>query len=150
MNTSQIAVNVIRATCVIAILFVLASMGGAHPTTEYAWVLLFDVIKWPLDGAQGPFDSNFRVLSAVCGGLIISWSVMLLWLLNGPIKRGEPSAKRIFVIAVLSWYFLDSAGSLAAGWLENAMLNIPFMLGLVVPLYWVNGVRSNRSSAEVR
>ncbi len=88
----------------IAVFFGLASLGGTHPATERAWVLLFDVMKWPLDGAQGRFDSNARVLSAVCGGLIVSWSVMLLWLLN-----------------------------------------VPFLLGLVLPLHWLNRVRSPRS-----
>lgn len=127
-------IRMLKAACIMTICTGLVSAAASHPSCEALWALLFDILKWPVDGMEGKFSSEARVLNAVCGGMLAGWGAMMYWLANGPISRGDQSAKRAFTISVLIWFTIDSAGSLAAGWPGNVALNCVFLIALLGPL----------------
>ena len=130
----SVPIRLLKAACIMTIGTGLVSAAASHPSGDALWALLFDILKWPVDGMEGNFSSEARVLNAVCGGMLAGWGSMMYWLANGPISRGDQSAKRAFAISVLIWFTIDSAGSFAAGWPGNVVLNCGFLIALLGPL----------------
>jgi hypothetical protein len=90
MRAHSFSLLVIKATCVIAGVFGLLSVAASHPSLDAPWALLFDVLRWPIDGQQGQFSTEARILNAVLGGILVAWSILLYWLVYGPIPSGYP------------------------------------------------------------
>lgn len=110
-------------------------LGTMVPTSEPARLTL-DLLSWPLDGLQTYASPDTRVLSALTGGFLLGWGVMI-WCLSTWVYDAAPEAVRRAVLAgVLSWFVLDSAGSIASGTVSNAVFNVFFLLLAVGPL-WV-------------
>ena len=56
------------------------ALGTMEPTSEFArWTL--DLLSWPLDGLQTYTDPTTRFLSALTGGFLFGWGVMV-WCLR--------------------------------------------------------------------
>jgi hypothetical protein len=138
MRANAFLVWVMKVTCIAAGLFGLISAAASHPSLDAPWALVFDVLRWPVDGQQGQFSAEARVLNAVLGGILVSWSVLLYWLIQGPIRTNVRGAKRVYVLSVLAWFIVDTSGSLAADWIGNALLNIVFLSGLLLPLGFIS------------
>jgi hypothetical protein len=134
MATSSFPLGIMKFTCIVSGVFGLLSVAASHPSLEAPWAWVFDAIRWPLDGRQGQFSTEARILNAVLGGVLVGWSTLLYWLVQGPIPKQVPGAKRAFVASVLVWFLLDTSGSLASGWWENAVLNLVLLAGLLLPL----------------
>jgi hypothetical protein len=76
-----------------------------------------------------------RFLSALTGGFLLGWGVTL-WQLSSHVYDHAPEAVRKSVLAgFLSWFVLDSAGSIASGNPSNALFNIPVLLAAVGPMW---------------
>lgn len=109
-------------------------LGTMVPTSELARLTL-DILSWPLDGVQTFASSDTRFLSALTGGFLLGWGVMI-WCLSLWVYDAAPEAVRRTVLAgVLAWFVLDSAGSLASGTASNAFFNIIVLLVAVGPLW---------------
>jgi len=111
--------------------FFLGTMGA---TAEPArWTL--DLLSWPLDGAQTYASPDTRFLSALTGGFLLGWGVMI-WCLRSWLYDLAPEAVRRTVLAgILAWFILDSAGSIASGNASNAFFNIIVLLLAVGPMW---------------
>jgi biotin transporter BioY len=109
-------------------------LGTMWPTSEPArWTL--DLLSWPLDGAQNFASPDTRFLSALTGGFLLGWGVTI-WLLSTWVYDLAPEAvRRAVLIGMLSWFVLDSAGSIASGTASNAAINILVLLLAVGPLW---------------
>lgn len=108
-------------------------LGTMEVTAEPArWSL--DLLSWPIDGMQNYADPTLRFLSALTGGFLLGWAV-LIWNLSGAAydAAGE-SIRRAVVTGFLSWFLLDSAGSIASGNGSNALFNILVLLTLIGPM----------------
>ena len=109
-------------------------LGTMAPTLEPARLTL-DILSWPLDGATTFASPDTRFLSAVTGGFLLGWGVMI-WCLSSWVYDSAPEAvRRTVVTGLLAWFFLDSAGSIASGNASNAIFNIPVLLLAVGPLW---------------
>lgn len=109
-------------------------LGSMIATSEPArWTL--DLISWPLDGMQ-TFDSpEIRLLSALSGGFLLGWGVMI-WLLSDWVYDKAPEAVRKAVLfGVLTWFIVDSTGSVASGNATNVIFNTLILLVGVGPLW---------------
>ena len=92
-------------------------------------------MSWPLDGAQTFDHPNVRFLSALTGGFLVGWGVMI-WRLSTTVYDAAPEAVRKAVVAgALSWFVVDSAGSITSGNASNALFNVFFLLLAVGPLW---------------
>ena len=110
------------------------ALGSVAATSEPARLTL-DILSWPLDGATTYASPDTRFLSAVTGGFLLGWGV-LIWRLSSDIYDAAPEAVRRTVLAsLLSWFVLDSAGSIASGNASNALFNVLVLLLGVGPLW---------------
>jgi hypothetical protein len=109
-------------------------LGTMLATSEPArWTL--DVLSWPLDGMQTYGSPELRFLSALAGGFLMGWGVML-WFLSVWVYDFAPEAVRKSVLmGLLAWFVLDSTGSIVSGTPSNAIFNIPVLLLAVGPLW---------------
>lgn len=113
-------------------IFFLGTMGS---TLEPARLTL-DLLSWPIDGATTYASADTRFLSALTGGFLFGWGVMV-WCLSAWVYDIAPEAvRRSVLISVLAWFFLDSAGSIASGNPSNAFFNVIVLLAAVGPLWW--------------
>ncbi len=109
-------------------------LGTMLSTLEPARLTL-DILSWPIDGAT-TFDSpDTRFLSALTGGFLLGWGVMI-WCLSIWVYDKAPEAvRKTVVVGLLSWFALDSAGSIASGNASNAVFNVIILLVAVGPLW---------------
>ena len=98
------------------------------------WTL--DLLSWPLDGAQSYADPTLQFLSALAGGFLMGWGV-LIWCLSAWVYDHAPEAVRKSVlVGILAWFVLDTSGSIASGNPSNAFFNLLILLLAVGPLWW--------------
>ncbi len=110
-------------------------LGTTTSTMEPARLTL-DLLSWPIDGITTYQSPDTRFLSALTGGFLLGWGVMI-WCLSIWVYDHAPEAVRKSVlIGILSWFFLDSAGSVASGNPSNALFNVIVLIIAVGPL-WV-------------
>lgn len=108
---------------------------GTIPAAQAPARFTLDLLSWPLDGATTLADPDARFLLALAGGFLLGWGV-LIWGLAAKIYDHAPEAVRQVVLAsLLSWFVLDSAGSIASGNASNALFNIAVLLAAVGPLW---------------
>lgn len=108
---------------------------GTMLRTQEPARLTLDLLSWPIDGTT-TFDSpDTRFLSAITGGFLLGWGVMI-WLLSSWVydKAPEP-VRRTVLWGLLSWFVLDSAGSIVSGNPSNAGFNVVVLLLAVGPLW---------------
>jgi hypothetical protein len=109
-------------------------LGTMASTSELARLTL-DLLSWPLDGLQTYASPDTRFLSALTGGFLLGWGVMI-WCLSAWVYDGQPEAvRRTVLIGILAWFILDSAGSIASGTPSNAFFNVIVLLVAVGPLW---------------
>lgn len=109
-------------------------LGTMVPTSEPARLTL-DLLSWPIDGATTYTSPDTRFLSALTGGFLLGWGVMI-WLLSVWVYDKAPEAvRKTVLIGILSWFFLDSTGSIASGNASNALFNVAVLLLAVGPLW---------------
>ncbi len=109
-------------------------LGAMLATSEPArWTL--DLLSWPLDGATTYASADTRFLSALTGGFLLGWGVMI-WCLSAWVYDKAPEAVRKSVlVGTLSWFVLDSAGSIASGNASNVLFNLLILLLGIGPLW---------------
>jgi hypothetical protein len=121
--------------------FVVGSFGpvfflGTLPATAEPARFSLDLLSWPLDGATTYASPDVRFLSALTGGFLLGWGVMI-WCLSIWVYDKAPEAvRRTVLTGVLSWFILDSSGSITSGNASNALFNVVILLLAVGPL-WV-------------
>ncbi|MCU0325467.1 MAG: hypothetical protein MUF45_09480 [Spirosomaceae bacterium] len=109
-------------------------LGTMLATSEPArWSL--DLLSWPIDGIQNYEAPTTRFLSALTGGFLFGWGVMI-WLLQKWVYDAAPEGVRKAAVGgVLAWFCLDSAGSLASGNPSNVFFNVIVLLLAIGPMW---------------
>lgn len=109
-------------------------LGTMASTLEPARLTL-DLLSWPIDGATTYASADTRFLSALTGGFLFGWGVTI-WCLSIWVYDKAPEAiRKTVLIGLLSWFVLDSSGSLASGNTSNAIINILVLIIAVGPLW---------------
>lgn len=110
-------------------------LGSMLVTSEPARVTL-DMLSYPIDGLQTFNEPTTRFLSALTGGFLSGWGVMV-WCMSVWVYDKAPEAVRKTVMAgILAWFFTDSTGSVLSGNISNALINIIVLIIAAGPL-WV-------------
>lgn len=108
---------------------------GTMPATSELARLTLDILSWPLDGATTYASPDTRFLSALTGGFLMGWGVTI-WCLSLWVYDAAPEGvRKTVLVGFLSWFLLDSAGSVASGNPSNALINIAILLIGVGPLW---------------
>ncbi|MEL6626142.1 MAG: hypothetical protein AAFS00_09105 [Bacteroidota bacterium] len=109
-------------------------LGTMEGTIEPARFTL-DFLSWPIDGNITYTSPDTRFLSALTGGFLLGWGVMI-WCLSAWVYDHAPEGvRRAVLVGFLSWFLLDSLGSIASGNASNAFFNILVLLVGVGPLW---------------
>ena len=118
-------------TMFFGVLIAAASTIGAAAPTEF----LADLIFFPIDGAQSLAAPETRLMNAIGGGVLAGWG-LLIWKLSTTVFVKDPAlAKQLIVPSILTWFVIDSTGSVLAGAPLNALFNVSFLLVFCVPLW---------------
>jgi hypothetical protein len=126
--------TLLEAASLIVAAFGLLTALAALPALAAPTVLLADIIFWPPDGVQSLGAPEARLLSAITGGVLAGWG-MMMWLLVRKLFVAEPNAvKAVILGGMFTWYAIDSTFSAIAGAPFNAVLNVPFLLLFLLPL----------------
>lgn len=124
------------ATMMFGLAFFLALL---LPPVHALVYLLFDAVVWPIDAAQDLSAAESRALLAVAGGLMAGWGLMC-WQVTTRVYVAQPKlGRRILGTSVLTWFVIDSTGSLLVGVPGNVLLNIGFALMFLIPLWRYRG-----------
>lgn len=98
--------------------------------------------KWTLDLLNGPGGhpmsfgaETARFLTALTGGFLVGWGVMILCLRAWVYDLAPNAVRRATVVSVLAWFLLDSSGSIASGNAWNAVFNVAVLLVALGPLW---------------
>lgn len=125
----------LRITAVVVGSFGPVFFLGTMPRTSEPARLTLDILSWPVDGATTYASPDTRFLSAVTGGFLLGWGVMI-WQLASSVYDAAPEAvRRTVLTSLLAWFLLDSAGSIASGNPSNAAFNVLVLLIAVGPLW---------------
>ena len=110
--------------------------AAAVPAMSGPVQFLADLIFFPLDGLQSVAAEETRLISAIGGGVMVGWGVML-WMVSTQLYPKEPVlAGKIIMTSIVVWFVIDSAGSVLAGAPLNALGNVSFLLIFCLPLWW--------------
>lgn len=109
----------------------LATLPGLEEPARWS----LDLLTWPLDGFPSYASAEIRFLSALTGGFLLGWGVMV-WRLAVRVHDHAPEGvRRALLSGACAWFVLDSAGSVTAGHWPNALWNILVLVLLVGPLW---------------
>lgn len=109
-------------------------LGTMISTAEPARLTL-DLLSWPIDGATTYASADTRFLSALTGGFLTGWGVMV-WCLSVWVYDIAPEpVRKTVLLGLLSWFVVDSSGSIASGNASNAFFNVLVLLLAVGPLW---------------
>lgn len=75
-----------------------------------------------------------RLVYGIIGAVIVGWMTTIGAIVVGPLRRREAWAWWTVVVAVGSWFVLDTGLSLVLGFVGHALFNVAFTLALAVPL----------------
>lgn len=96
--------------------------------------LFLDLVIWPFDGQQSLGATETRLMIAISGGLLAGWGVMF-WLVTTQVYATNPAlGGRIILPGIVTWFVIDSLGSILAGASVNALLNITFLVIFALPV----------------
>ena len=119
---------------------------GAAGVSEPARFTL-DLLSWPVDGNMSYQEPTVRFLSALTGGFLLGWGVTI-WCLGKYLYPIAPKPARVTVVyGLLSWFVLDSAGSLLSGNQPNVVFNMAVLLVAVGPL-WKAGIAEQADGVD--
>lgn len=129
-------VNVVLLIIVAGAGWALAAFGVEQPAR-----FALDLLNWPIDGDPGAFDQTHRWFSALGGAFLTALGVLLFLLVAPAIETGDRAGRRAGLIALLTWFVIDSAGSIAAGAAPNAAFNVVVLALLAGPIVLVRAPR---------
>jgi hypothetical protein len=112
-------------------IFALASVTA---TSEPArWTL--DLLSWPLDGTPVWGAYEVRFLSALTGGFLSGFGALVFMLARRVHHLAPEPVRQAVMTGLLTWFVVDSSGSIASGTASNALWNVLVLVVLAGPLW---------------
>ena len=132
--TETRAASAIRFMSVVFFVTALIFASGAFASIDGASILLHDFLDWPLDGATAEYTREACWFSAIGGGVFAGLFALFYFVVAPRVAEGDLRAKRGVIIAMLTWFVIDSAGSIAAGVASKAIFNVLFLFMIIGPI----------------
>lgn len=141
MTTAKPAILLKAASAVVVAFGGVIAMAAWPPAAGIA-AFFADLLFWPLDGAQSLEQPAARLLSAISGGLLVGWGVML-WQIAARIwPRDRQLAASLIRSSLWAWFVIDSTASTIAGAPLNVIFNALFLAAFLLPLRIAEGERA--------
>jgi hypothetical protein len=134
----QKTISQLKIASAIVIAFGLSTAIAAWPPLNLPTLWLIDLMFLPFDGQQSLGGYETRILCAVLGGLLVGFGG-LQWLVVTKLFAREPVlAGQMLWTSIWSWFVVDGMASVVAGAPFNAVMNVPFLLLFIIPLWKSN------------
>ncbi len=131
----EITLRWLKFGSALTIFFGILVAAAATPIAAGPTQFLADLIFFPIDGAQDISAPETRLTNAIGGGVMAGWGV-LLWMLSTQLfPINQALAARLIMASIVTWFIIDSAGSIIAGAPLNAVFNVSFLLIFCIPLW---------------
>jgi len=75
-----------------------------------------------------------RLLTAIAGGIVVGWGVLVLGLAGAPAETHPALIRKLLIRGYITWFLVDSAGSVLVGAPFNVIGNAAFLALLLWPL----------------
>jgi len=95
---------------------------------------ILDLADWPVDNLSTPLDRNTMWLSSISAGLLGAISIFLGGIVAPALKDGNKPVIKTTIYAMVFWFIIDSAGSIAAGVSANVFFNSIYLILVLIPL----------------
>jgi len=95
---------------------------------------IIDLLDWPLNNLSAELSREVKWLSSIGAGLLIAFSIFLSGIVAPAILANDKKIINVSKFAIIAWYVVDSAGSIASGVMSNAIFNSLFFIMVMVPL----------------
>ena len=133
--TQETTVRWLKTGSAITMFFGVLVATAASPAISGLMQFSADLIFFPLDGLQDVSAPETRLVSAIGGGVMFGWGLMM-WMLTTRLYPKDPAlAGSIIVTSIIAWFVLDSGGSILAGAPLNVVGNIAFLVIFCVPIW---------------
>ena len=111
----QNTVGILKFGSALVVGFGVVIAMAAYPPTAGIAQFLLDLVIWPVDGVQAISGPEMRLLSAVSGGVMVGWGI-LLWLVATRLYPKDPGlARTLILVSIGTWFLVDSLASIVAG-----------------------------------
>ena len=111
-------------------LFLLASLGITKPAE-----IALDILSWPLDGKQTYDDNTLQFLSALTGGFLLGWGIMIWCLATWVYDLAPEKVRKSLLVGICTWFIFDSIGSIGSGNSTNAVWNAIVLIIGIGPMW---------------
>lgn len=126
MTHDMIQARNIRIVGGISIFFGVLSALAALPSLNTLLHPFFDLVIWPATDTLRPLTAEARLATAILGGIFAGFGV-IFWVAAGSVYPVAPEATRKMLLAgAITWFAVDSTGSVLAGAAGNVPPNILF------------------------
>lgn len=95
---------------------------------------ILDLIDWPIDNLSDELSRDVKWLSSIGAGLLVALSIFLGGIVTPAIKANDKNIINVTKVAIVAWFIVDSAGSIASGVASNAFFNSIFFIMVMIPL----------------
>ncbi|MCF6299888.1 MAG: hypothetical protein L3J52_02040 [Proteobacteria bacterium] len=123
-----------QVVAVIFIVFAILWGLAPYPSINLPARFIIDVLDWPLDNLVSQLDRNTMWLSAIGSGLLGAFAIFLGGVVAPAIKEADMRIIKTTIWAMVFWYIVDGAGSIASGVSSNAIINTIYLALVLVPL----------------
>lgn len=133
----QTSITCLKAFSVLTIVLdTFFSWTTTGPLTGYNLALV-DFVVGPFDGGQTYATAETRVLAAISGGLTAGLAMFVLMVTHHIYAHNQPVGRQIILTSVITWFVVDSVGSVLADVAFNTLENVSFLLMFVAPVLLV-------------
>ena len=128
-----------------AIFFIYAMLWALAPYSSFNLParLILDISDWPLNNFTVPLDRNTQWLSSIAAGLLAALAIFFGGVVAPAIKQRNTVITRKAILAMVVWYIIDNAGSIASGVVSNVVFNSVYLALVLIPLIGVEQARDN-------
>ena len=122
----------------ILIIYSLVWATAAYGLIDAPARLLLDTLAWPVGDGRPVWDQQLMWLSSIGAGLVMALGVFFHGIVTPALREGDWRVIKVTIAGIVAWYVIDSAGSIAAGFFANAVINTLMLVPLLAPLVLVD------------
>lgn len=108
--------------------------SASTSATDRLMRLFLDIVFLRVGDGPAQLTDSHHLVDAIMGGVMVGWGVMTWLLVDRFLQVSAADVKFIVQMAVVAWFVIDSAGSIASGGWINVVLNVAYAALFLLPL----------------
>jgi hypothetical protein len=128
------SVRSLKITLIVSAAIALFMFASLFTPLRSVMSVFLDLAHMPVDGAQSLSRDTEELLTAISAGIFFGFCVALWQITTEVYAKNAALGRRMIMSSVISWFVVDTAGSLIVGAWMNAILNTAFLIALLLPV----------------